>query len=125
MGEEIFGPILPVLTYRDLDGLIAHLQEKHRPLALYLFTRSAEVERKVVGRLSYGGGCVNDTVVHLAVSGLPFGGVGRSGMGSCPGKAGFDALAQRKGVIMEGKVDGPVRYPPYRDGRIGLLKKLM
>lgn len=125
MGEEIFGPILPVLTYRDLDGLIAHLQEKPRPLALYLFTRSAQVERKVVGRLSYGGGCVNDTVVHLAVSCLPFGGVGRSGMGACHGKAGFDAFTHRKSVLKKGKLDVPVRYPPYRDGRIGLLKKLM
>lgn len=125
MGEEIFGPILPVLTYETLDELIAHLQEKPRPLALYLFTRSGKVEKKVVGSLVYGGGCVNDAVVHLAVSGLPFGGVGNSGMGSCHGKAGFDTFTHRKSILRKGCLDVPVRYPPYKEKRIGILKKLM
>lgn len=125
MGEEIFGPILPVLTYGKLGALIAHLQEKPRPLALYLFTRSAETEKRVVSSLAYGGGCVNDTVVHLAVSALPFGGVGNSGMGSCHGKAGFDTFTHRKSILKRGRLDVPVRYAPYDDKRISLLKKLM
>ena len=125
MAEEIFGPILPVLTYTDLSTLIGHLQDKPRPLALYLFTRSGETERKVVSSLAYGGGCVNDTIVHLAVSGLPFGGVGSSGMGACHGKAGFDTFTHRKSVMRKGRLDVPVRYPPYDEKRIGILKKLL
>ena len=125
MAEEIFGPILPVLTYGDLDGLIAHLVDKPRPLALYLFTRDKATERRVLGSLSFGGGCVNDTIVHLAAGGLPFGGVGASGMGACHGKAGFDTFTHRKSVLKKGRLDVPVRYPPYHDGRVGLLKKLM
>ncbi len=125
MGEEIFGPLLPVLTYDDLDGLIAHLQEKEHPLALYLFTKSKEAERKVLGRLRFGGGCVNDTVVHLATSHMPFGGVGNSGMGRCHGKYGFDTFTHPKSVLKKGRLDVPVRYPPYDEGRIKLLKKLM
>ena len=125
MGEEIFGPILPVLTYDDLDGLIAHLQGKEHPLALYLFTRSREVERKVLGQLRFGGGCVNDTVVHLATSHMPFGGVGNSGMGRCHGKYGFDTFTHPKSVLKKGRLDVPVRYPPYDGGKIKLLKRLM
>lgn len=125
MGEEIFGPILPVLIYGELDGLIACQQAKPRPLALYLFTRSGETEKRVVRSLVYGGGCVNDTIVHLAVSGLPFGGVGNSGMGACHGKAGFDTFTHRKSVLKKGGLDLPVRYAPYDDQKVGLLKKLM
>ena len=125
MGEEIFGPILPVLTYDDLDGLLSHLQERPSPLALYLFTRSRETERRVLGALRFGGGCVNDAVVHLAVSGLPFGGVGESGMGAYHGKAGFDTFTHRKSVLRRGRLDFPLRYPPCGDRKIGLLKKLM
>ena len=125
MGEEIFGPILPVLTYDDLDGLLSHLQERPSPLALYLFTRSRETERRVLGALRFGGGCVNDAVVHLAVSGLPFGGVGESGMGAYHGKAGFDTFTHCKSVLRRGRLDFPLRYPPCDDRKIGLLKKLM
>ena len=125
MGEEIFGPILPVLTYDDLDGLLSHLQERPSPLALYLFTRSRETERRVLGALRFGGGCVNDAVVHLAVSGLPFGGVGESGMGVYHGKAGFDTFTHCKSVLRRGRLDFPLRYPPGDDRKIGLLKKLM
>ena len=83
MGEEIFGPILPVLLYRSLPELVEAQRQKPRPLALYLFTRSRSVERAVLEALPFGGGCVNDTVVHLADPRLPFGGVGNSGMGAC------------------------------------------
>ena len=125
MGEEIFGPILPVLTYSDLDALVGRLQGKPRPLALYLFTRSRAVERQVLGRLCFGGGCVNDTVVHLATPRMPFGGVGNSGMGRCHGKAGFDTFTHEKSILKKGRLDRPVRYPPYGAKRISTLKKLM
>lgn len=125
MREEIFGPILPVLTYENLDRLISHLQEQEHPLALYLFTRSRETERKIMQNLRFGGGCVNDAVVHLATCHMPFGGVGNSGMGRCHGKFGFDTFTHPKSVLKKGRLDVPVRYPPYRESRISLLKKLM
>ncbi len=125
MGEEIFGPILPVLAYEDLDALLDKLRAKPRPLALYLFTRSRAVERRVLGGLSFGGGCVNDTVVHLATPHMPFGGVGNSGMGQCHGRAGFDTFTHEKSILKKGRLDIPVRYPPYGKKSIKTLKKLM
>ena len=125
MQEEIFGPILPVLVYEDLDEAIAQINSQPKPLALYLFTRSRRTEKKVLGQISYGGGCVNDTVVHLATSHMPFGGVGESGMGSDHGKAGFDTFTHRKSILKKALwLDLPVRYPPYK-GHLRLLKKLM
>ena len=125
MGEEIFGPILPVLSYDSLPELVARQKDKPRPLALYLFTRSSQAERLVLGSLSYGGGCVNDTIVHLATPHLPFGGVGNSGMGSCHGKAGFDTFTHEKSVLKKGRLDLPVRYPPYGGKKLSTLKKLL
>lgn len=125
MQEEIFGPILPVLAYEDLDEAITQINSRPKPLALYLFTRSRRTEQKVLGQISYGGGCINDTVVHLATSHMPFGGVGESGMGSYHGKAGFDTFTHRKSVLKKALwLDLPVRYPPYK-GHLKLLKKLM
>ena len=125
LAEEIFGPILPVLPYRSLPELVEAQRQKPRPLALYLFTRSRSVERAVLEALPFGGGCVNDTVVHLAAPRLPFGGVGNSGMGACHGKAGFDAFTHEKSVLKKGRLDIPVRYPPYGKKHLGILKKLM
>ena len=125
MQEEIFGPILPVLAYEDLDEVITQINRRPKPLALYLFTRSRRTEQKVLGQISYGGGCINDTVVHLATSHMPFGGVGESGMGSYHGKAGFDTFTHKKSVLKKALwLDLPVRYPPYK-GHLKLLKKLM
>ncbi len=125
MGEEIFGPILPVLTYTDLDQLLACQQQKPRPLALYIFTKNTGDEEHIINALPSGGVCVNDVVVHLASSHVPFGGVGASGMGSCHGKAGFDTFTHYRTVVRRGKLDLPVRYPPYEGKKISLLKKLM
>jgi len=125
MEEEIFGPILPMLNYDDLNALVVHLREKPKPLALYLFTSDRAVERKVMGGLSFGGGCVNDTIVHLLSDHVPFGGVGESGMGSYHGKAGFDTFSHYKTVIRRGRLDVPLRYPPYSDRALRYLKKLM
>ena len=125
MEEEIFGPILPVLTYTDMDELLSHLQEKPRPLALYTFTRNKWMAKKISDALPFGGGCVNDTVLHLANSRLPFGGVGESGMGRCHGEAGFRTFSYEKSILRKYSPDVPVRYPPHRGKGLGLLKKLM
>ncbi len=125
MKEEIFGPILPVIPYEKIEEVLDFVLERPKPLALYLFTRDREVSRRVLGELSFGGGCLNDTIVHLLPHNLPFGGVGESGMGGCHGKAGFDTFTHWKPVLKRGTwLDLPVRYPPYR-GKLALLKKLM
>lgn len=125
MEEEIFGPILPILTYEDLDEIISPINKRAKPLALYLFTRSKENEKKIIREVSYGGGCINDTIVHLATSHMGFGGVGESGMGSYHGKASIDSFSHSKSVLKKSNIiDIPVRYPPYAR-KLDLLKKIM
>ena len=113
MGEEIFGPILPVLTYRDTADVIATLRSKPKPLALYLFARDKAVIETITTRCQFGGGCINDVIVHLATSYMPFGGVGESGMGSYHGQAGFDTFTHYKSMGRGGPLDLPMRYQPY------------
>ena len=116
MGEEIFGPILPVLTFEDFDGLLAELKQKEKPLALYLFSSNRKHIQRVTTELSYGGGCINDVVIHLATSEMGFGGVGESGMGSYHGKAGFDAFSHYKSIVDKKTwLDLPMRYQPYQN----------
>ncbi|MBE6589407.1 MAG: aldehyde dehydrogenase [Ruminococcaceae bacterium] len=123
MGEEIFGPIMPILTYDDFDALVNSLKEKEKPLALYLFTSNKKHARRVTGELSYGGGCINDVVIHLATSAMGFGGVGESGMGSYHGKDGFDAFTHYKSIVDKKTwLDLPMRYQPYRSS---LYEKLL
>ena len=115
MGQEIFGPILPVLTFDDFDTLVEDLKEKQKPLALYLFSADKNHIRRVTRELSYGGGCINDVVIHLATSEMGFGGVGASGMGSYHGKAGFDAFSHYKSIVDKKTwMDLPMRYQPYK-----------
>ena len=115
MGEEIFGPILPVLTYEDFDGLLAAQKKKEKPLALYLFSADKAHIRRVTRELRYGGGCVNDVVIHLATSEMGFGGVGESGMGAYHGKTGFDAFTHYKAIVdKKCWLDLPMRYQPYK-----------
>lgn len=125
MQEEIFGPILPVLTFSDLDEVIATLQEKEKALALYYFGESKRNEAKLLQSVPFGGGCVNDTLYHLANPHLPFGGVGPSGMGAYHGKYSFETFSHRKSILKQTtKFDLPVRYP---GGKIvqALAKKLL
>ena len=125
MSEEIFGPVLPVLTYSNMDEVINMINDRPKPLAAYLFTSDKKVKRYFLRNISFGGGCINDTVVHLSVSRLPFGGVGDSGMGSYHGKAGFDAFTHHKSVLLKSKhIDIPLRYPPYSKRGLKLLMKM-
>lgn len=122
MKEEIFGPILPVISFFDLKEAVHMVQAQPRPLALYLFTGKKSREKRILSSLSFGGGCINDTVVHLASTTLPFGGVGASGMGSYHGKAGFDTFTHQKSIMKKAvKIDLPVRYAPYGK-KLKLLK---
>lgn len=114
MTEEIFGPILPVLTYDKPAEAINLITARPKPLACYLFTTNKETENYFLKRIAFGGGCVNDTVVHLSEPNLPFGGVGDSGMGSYHGKAGFDAFTYNRSVLYKSNlIDIPLRYAPY------------
>ncbi|MDR0205809.1 MAG: aldehyde dehydrogenase [Bacteroidales bacterium] len=125
MCEEIFGPIIPVLTYSNMDEVVKIINSRPKPLAAYLFSNSKKVARNFLRNISFGGGCINDTIVHLSVSRLPFGGVGASGMGNYHGKAGFDAFTHYKSVLHKSKfIDIPLRYPPYTELSLKLLKKL-
>ncbi|WP_438434773.1 aldehyde dehydrogenase [Gorillibacterium sp. sgz500922] len=125
MQDEIFGPILPVLTYRDLNEALAGIRSRPKPLSLYLFTESREMARRVLRETSFGGGAVNDAVYHLASPYLPFGGVGTSGTGSYHGRASFDTFTHYKSVLHQtSRFDLPFRYPDSKAG-LGLLRKLM
>ena len=114
MQEEIFGPIMPILAFDVFDDLVAELKEKDKPLALYLFTSDKRQIRRVTKELSYGGGCINDVIIHLATSNMGFGGVGESGMGAYHGKVGFDAFSHHKSIVDKKTwLDLPMRYQPY------------
>ena len=117
MQEEIFGPIMPVLTYEKFDDVFEILRDKHKPLALYIFSENKSHIKDVTERVQYGGGCVNDTIIHLATSEMGFGGVGESGMGSYHGKEGFDVFSHTKSIVDKKTwMDLPMRYQPYNRG---------
>ena len=125
MQEEIFGPVLPILTYKTLDEAIDFIRSREKPLALYIFSRDKKAIGKVLSTLSFGGGCVNDTVVHLTASGLSFGGIGNSGMGSYHGRRSFETFTHDKSIMDKALyLDLPVRYAPFK-GKLKLLKLLM
>ena len=115
MGQEIFGPVLPIVTYDRFSDIFPLLADKPRPLALYLFSENKARIREVTGRCSFGGGCVNDVVIHLATSGMGFGGVGESSMGAYHGRDGFDAFSHTKSIVDKKTwMDLPMRYQPYK-----------
>lgn len=126
MQEEIFGPVLPVLTYDSLDEAIGKINSMAHPLALYIFTSDKSAAEKVTSRCSYGGGCVNDTIIHLATSEMGFGGFGESGMGAYHGKDGFDTFTHYKSIVNKKTwIDLPMRYQPYHKLNEKLLKKFL
>ena len=125
MQEEIFGPIMTILTYENLDQVIADLQKKQKPLALYFFSQNKNNIKTVTEKVSYGGGCINDTIIHLATSEMGFGGVGESGMGSYHGKTGFNAFSHTKSIVDKKTwMDLPMRYQPYDRKINGKLLKM-
>ncbi|MBR4139464.1 MAG: aldehyde dehydrogenase [Lachnospiraceae bacterium] len=123
MQEEIFGPILPIMTYDDLEQVQNFLADQPKPLALYFFSEDKQKINYVTERFRYGGGCINDVVIHLATNHMGFGGVGESGMGSYHGKTGFDAFSHTKSIVDKKTwMDLPMRYQPYDRG---LYSKLL
>lgn len=115
MQEEIFGPVMPVLVYDSLDEVITNVNTLPHPLALYLFTSSRETAKRITSQCGFGGGCINDTIIHLATSEMGFGGFGESGMGAYHGKAGFDTFSHYKSIVDKKTwIDLPMRYQPYR-----------
>lgn len=115
MQEEIFGPVLPILTYTSLDSAVSKINSMPHPLALYLFSSDREAIQKVTSQCGFGGGCVNDVIIHLATSYMGFGGFGESGMGSYHGKDGFDTFTHYKSIVDKKTwLDLPMRYQPYR-----------
>ena len=115
MGEEIFGPIMPILTFETVEEVIGTVNRREKPLALYIFAEDKKVIKAITARCAYGGGCVNDCIIHLATSRMGFGGVGESGMGSYHGKAGFDTFTHYKSIVDKKTwLDLPMRYQPYR-----------
>jgi aldehyde dehydrogenase (NAD+) len=125
MQEEIFGPILPVLEYGAIEEAIALIQSHPKPLALYLFTQNQQLQERVLRETSSGGVCLNDTIMQVGISSLPFGGVGDSGIGSYHGRASFDTFSHRRSILKKPFwLDVNLRYPPYA-GKLDLLKKII
>lgn len=125
MQEEIFGPIMPVLTFENIDEVINDLATKPKPLALYLFTENKINIKKVTERCLFGGGCINDVIIHLASSEMGFGGVEESGMGAYHGKVGFDTFSHAKSIVDKKTwIDLPMRYQPYNRGIYGKLLRM-
>ena len=126
MQEEIFGAVLPLMTFNNIDQVISDIKAHAKPLALYLFTKDSTVEDKVLNLVPFGGGCVNDTLMHIANHHLPFGGVGASGMGAYHGEFSFYAFSHAKAILKRGTwIDVPVRYPPYTPQKLAILRKMM
>jgi len=126
MEEEIFGPILPVLTFDDLTDAIAEVKSRHKPLSCYIYGKDRKRIDRILEEISFGGGCVNDSIMHLANSRLPFGGVGHSGMGSYHGKAGFDSFTHYKSILDKPFWFEPtIKYAPYTNFKKRLVKWLV
>lgn len=126
MGEEIFGPVLPLISYTDVEEVLRAIRSRPKPLALYLFSQNKALQKRVVKEISFGGGCVNDTVVHLATPHMGFGGVGESGMGAYHGKLSFDTFTHYKSIVDKKTwIDMKVRYAPFTPDKEKLLRMLM
>ncbi|MFA6309260.1 MAG: aldehyde dehydrogenase [Clostridia bacterium] len=126
MQEEIFGPVLPVLTFETLDEVENFVVSREKPLALYLFTTDKKVEKRILKNLSFGGGCVNDTIIQIATPRMGFGGVGHSGMGAYHGKLSFDTFSHHKSMIKKYNwIDPPFRYQPVTKSKMKWLRRFL
>lgn len=125
MQEEIFGPIIPIIVYKSKSEIFEIIYKNKNPLALYLFTDDSSFEKEIIEKVSFGGGCVNDTIIHCTSEGLPFGGIGMSGLGNYHGKASFDAFSHKKSVVKSKKfADISMKYPPFNEKKLKLIKKV-
>ena len=123
MQQEIFGPLLPVLPYDNIEDALSFIKSREHPLALYLFSSDKALQRRVLQSVPFGGGCINDTIIHLATSRMGFGGVGSSGMGSYHGKKSFDTFSHQKSIVKKSTlIDLPIRYAPYSPLKDKLLR---
>ena len=126
MQEEIFGPILPILTYQNIDEAIAFINQREKPLAFYIFSQDKAIQKKLLKHCSFGGGCINDTIIHLATSELGFGGVGNSGMGSYHGKKSFETFSHTRSIVKKATwIDLPMRYYPYNSMKDKLIRMFL
>lgn len=126
MKDEIFGPVLPVLTFDSLDEAIEKVNARNKPLALYFFSSSKANQQKILSSCDFGGGCINDTIIHLATSNMGFGGLKTSGMGAYHGKVGFDTFSHRKSIVDKKTwLDLPMRYQPYSKWKLKLIKMFL
>jgi len=125
MQDEIFGPILPVLVFKDLSEVVSTINSRPRPLALYFFSNQRNNHQRIIEEISFGGGCINDTLAHLINPHLPFGGAGSSGMGGYHGKASFDTFSHQKSIFRRWfNFDLPLRFPPYKN-KLSILKHIL
>ena len=126
MQEEIFGPVLPVLTFENIGEAVKKINSRPHPLALYMFSEDKRAEGFVTKRCQFGGGCINDTIIHLATSQMGFGGVGASGMGAYHGRVGFDTFSHKKSIVDKKTwMDLPMRYQPYGQFSEKLLRMFL
>jgi aldehyde dehydrogenase (NAD+) len=126
MQEEIFGPILPILVFDELNDVLTNIKERPSPLAMYVFSSNNATQKKIMTEIPFGGGCINDTIMHITNSSLPFGGIGFSGMGNYHGEAGFKTFTHEKSVFVKPTFfELKLKYPPYSSGKFNLLRRLV
>lgn len=126
MEEEIFGPILPIIQYEDLEYIIKMINNRTKPLALYIFSENKDIQQKVINGVSFGGGCINDTISHIVSQYLPFGGVGSSGLGAYHGKNSFETFSHKKSIMKKTtKLNPDLIYPPYDRKKVKILRKIL
>ena len=126
MKEEIFGPVLPIIEYDDINNVIRIIKEHEKPLACYVFTRDEDTAKHIINSISYGGGCINDVILQVSNHYMPFGGVGSSGVGSYHGKFGFDTFSHKKSIVWsKTMIDLPIRYAPFNQLKFRILKKIL
>jgi aldehyde dehydrogenase (NAD+) len=125
LNEEIFGPVLPIITHDVLDEALEHTRRHPDPLALYVFSKNRDFQERVVNEVPFGGGAINDALIHFSNPELPFGGRGPSGTGSYHGRFGFERFSHKKAIVEASTwIDPPLRYPPYA-GKLRWLRKLV
>ena len=126
MQDEIFGPILPILTYTDIEEAKDFITSRSTPLALYIFSKNKDIIEDITKTIPYGGGCINDTIIHLASNQMGFGGCQESGMGSYHGQVGFDTFTHYKSIVdKKNWIDLPIRYQPYSPWKEKLIRMFM